>query len=150
MLIRSEHTYIIWISSTCAYSPSPFPDAVPCQILFPSGMGSGRHPVFGVNYKDSNRRSAIGRGLPEEANGIGDRRKTTETESRSSQSTVYACTRSYPPNLNSSRMPTNQITALPERARRHARVCSQALRVYKASPVVSKPFGLGLAWVRLR
>ena len=105
---------------------------------------------FAVNCKGSNRGSANGRGLPEEANGIGDRRKTTETESRSSQSTVYACTRSYPPNLNSWRMPTNQITALPERARWHARVCRQALRVYKPSPVVSKPFGLGLARVRLR
>ena len=30
-------------------------------------------------------------GLPEEANGIGDSRKTTETESRSSLTTVYAC-----------------------------------------------------------
>ena len=36
-------------------------------------------------------------GLPEEANGIGERRKTTETESRSSLSTVYAC---FPPKLN--------------------------------------------------
>ena len=40
-------------------------------------------------------------GLPEEANGIGERRKTTETESRSSLSTVYAW-----------QIPTNQIAAL--------------------------------------
>ena len=35
-------------------------------------------------------------GLPEEANGIGERRKTTETESRSSLSTVYVCTGKIP------------------------------------------------------
>ena len=35
-----------------------------------------------------------------EANGIGERRKTTETESRSSLSTVYAC---FPPKLNNCR-----------------------------------------------
>ena len=31
-------------------------------------------------------------GLPEEANAIGDSRKTTETESRTSLVTVYTCT----------------------------------------------------------
>ena len=31
-------------------------------------------------------------GLPEEANAIGDSRKTTETEARSSSETVYTCT----------------------------------------------------------
>jgi len=31
-------------------------------------------------------------GTPEEANGIGDPRKTTETEARSPLATVYACT----------------------------------------------------------
>ena len=30
-------------------------------------------------------------GLPEEANAIGDSRKTTETETRSPRATVYAC-----------------------------------------------------------
>ena len=62
-------------------------------------------------------------GLPEEVNG---RRKTTETESRSSLLTVYACTGRFPPNANLPRMPTNQITALPERAFASARVCRQA------------------------
>ena len=30
--------------------------------------------------------------IPEEANGIADQRKTTETEARSTLATVYACT----------------------------------------------------------
>ena len=48
-------------------------------------------------------------GLPEEANGIGERRKTTETESRSSLSKVYACIAAK---IEQPQMPTNQIAAL--------------------------------------
>ena len=71
----------------------------------------------GVNYKGINRGSANGReGLPEEANGIGDRRKTTETETRSSLSTVCACRGHFPPKYELPRNPTNQIVALPVRA----------------------------------
>ena len=51
-------------------------------------------------------------GLPEEANGIGERRKTTETESRSSLSTVYACIGKIPAKIEQPHMPTNQIAAL--------------------------------------
>ena len=56
----------------------------------------------------------------------------------------------FPPNMNLLRMPTNQITALPERAFASARVAGRLLRVYKPSPSVFKPFGLGIARVRLR
>ena len=68
-------------------------------------------------------------GLPEEANGIGDRRKTTETQTRSSLSTVYACTGCFPPKYELPRKPANQIAALPERALAGARVASRLLRV---------------------
>ena len=92
-------------------------------------------------------------GAEGEANGISDRRKTTETKSRSSLSTVYACTGCFPPKYELPRMPTNQIMVLPVRALCRARVCrrgARLLRLYKANPVGSKPFGLGLARVRLR
>ena len=92
----------------------------------------------------------MGEDLPEEANDIGNRRKTTETETRSSLSRVYACTGRFPPKYELPRMPTNQIVALPARALASARVAGRHLRVYKASPVVSESFGLGLARVRLR
>ena len=36
--------------------------------------------------------ASVAEGLPQETNGIGDSRKTTETESRSALVTVYACT----------------------------------------------------------
>ena len=42
-------------------------------------------------------------------------------------------------------MLTNQITGLPARAPLAARVAAKTLRVYKASPVVLKPFGLGFS-----
>ena len=51
-----------------------------------------------VNYKGFNRGSANGRGP---TRGGRERRKTTETESRSSLSTVYACTE-QPPDANQS------------------------------------------------
>ena len=51
-------------------------------------------------------------GLPEEANGIGERTKMTETESRSSLSTVYACTGKITAKIEQPQMPTNQIAAL--------------------------------------
>ena len=55
-------------------------------------------------------------GIPEEANGIGDPRKTTETEARSPLATVHACTipgGRFPAKMW---MSTNQIRAIPERA----------------------------------
>ena len=75
-------------------------------------------------------------GLPEEDNAIGDRRKTTETETRSSLSTVYACTGRLPPKFVS----TNQIRprALPARA-----LPAGFCWVYKGRKVLRKPFGLG-------
>jgi len=50
-------------------------------------------------------------GLPEET-GIGDSRKTTETESRSSLTMVYACTVSGWSIPGKVWMPTNQIRAV--------------------------------------
>ena len=88
--------------------------------------------------------------LHEEANGIGNRRKTTETETRSSLNTGYACTGRFPPKYEPPRMPANQIIALPARALCWCTRCRQLQLVYKASQIVSKPFGLGLARVRLR
>ena len=65
-------------------------------------------------------------GLPEEANAIGDRRKTTETDTRSPLSTVYACTDRFPPKLERPRLSTNQIIALPARAQLLARATGRA------------------------
>ena len=76
--------------------------------------------------------------------------KTTETETRSSLSTVYACIGCFPPKSERPRISTNQIIALPARARLLARAAGKLLRVYKASLVVSRSFGQGLARVRLR
>ena len=59
----------------------------------------------------------MAQGLQEDANGVGERRKTTETDTRSSLSTLYACTRRFPPKFVLPRVPTNQIIELPARAR---------------------------------
>ena len=40
-------------------------------------------------------RAPVAEGLPEEANGIGESRKTTETETHSPLTIVYACTVSW-------------------------------------------------------
>ena len=56
-------------------------------------------------------------GFPEEINGIGDsRKKTTETEARSSSATVYACGVSGWLIPGKIWMPTNQIRAVSARA----------------------------------
>ena len=89
-------------------------------------------------------------GIPEEANGIGDPRKTTETDSRSPLATAYARTisrRSIPGKIW---MPTYQITAIPGGAHAFRELRARApghLGVYKESRVATKPFGLGLAKV---
>ena len=57
-------------------------------------------------------------GLPEEATAIGDSRKTTETEARSSSETVYTCTVSGGSIPGKIWMPTNEIRATS--ARSHA------------------------------
>ena len=56
-------------------------------------------------------------GLPEEANSIGDPRRTTETEARSLVVTVYACTVSWRSLPGKIRISTNQIRAISMRAR---------------------------------
>ena len=60
-----------------------------------------------------------------EGKGIGDQRKTTETETRSPLATVYACTDRFPPKQERSQMSTNQIVALLARARLQARATSR-------------------------
>ena len=52
--------------------------------------------------------ASVAEGLPEEANAIGDSRKTTETETHSSLATVYACT----VNPRQIWVQTNQIRAI--------------------------------------
>ena len=77
-------------------------------------------------------------GLPEEANAIGDSRKTTETEARPSSESVYACTASGRMIPGKIWMPTNQIRATSARARVSCELCARALqasRVYKESRV---------------
>ena len=72
-------------------------------------------------------------GLPEEANGIGDSRKkkTTETDPRSSLATVYACT--IPGWLIPGKiwMPTNQIRAISARAHVHRELRARALQPFR-------------------
>jgi len=77
-------------------------------------------------------------GIPEEANGIGDPRKTTETETRSPSATAYACTFGGPSIPGKIWIPTNQIRATLQWARvpRELRARAlQASRVYKGSPL---------------
>ena len=72
----------------------------PCQttLLFvPSlskRMASGHQStVYEQRLKSSPTEGApVAEGEPEEANGIGDPRKTTETETRLPSATAYACT----------------------------------------------------------
>ena len=94
------------------------------------------------------RRTSTAQGLQEDANGVGERRKTTETDTRSSLSTLYACTRRFPPKFVLPRVPTNQIIGYRRVHALAARVTGMLLRVYKARPVAVKSFGLGLARVR--
>ena len=117
------------------------------------------------NYKSINRGSASGREATTRASTEGApmaerayRRRPTASvtkEKRQRQKHAHHCpqvTRALgvsrqkhdPP-----RMSTNQIIAFPARARLPARASARLQGVYKASPVVSKPFGLGLARVRL-
>ena len=103
-------------------------------------------PPNSICIESTTREGApVAEGLPEKTNGIGDsRKKTTETEARSSPATVYACTVpgwSIPGKIW---MPTNQIRALYTDARvsRELRARAlQGLRVYKESRVATEPFG---------
>jgi len=64
--------------------------------------------------------------------------KTTETETRSSLATVYACMVDYLAKIG---MPTNQIRALSARAHVPRELCARALQdlgVYKASIVAHR------------
>jgi len=64
-------------------------------------------------------------GLPEEANAIEHSRKTTETETRSTLVTAYACARLIP---GKNWIPTNQIRALPARAHVYRQLRARALQ----------------------
>ena len=68
-----------------------------CTILAANGTAFGSESTTTASTEGA----PMAEGLPEEANGIGQAKKTTEIESRSSLSTVNAC---FPP--------TNQIAAL--------------------------------------
>ena len=78
-------------------------------------------------------RVPVAEGLPEKTNAIGDSRKTTETETRSSLATVYACTVSWWSIRGIIWTPTNQIRALSARAhlsrelRARARLASRGI-----------------------
>ena len=63
-----------------------------------------------------------------EANGIGDSRKTTETETRSWLATVYSCTVCRWSIPGKTWMPTNQIRAIPVRARVSRELRARALQ----------------------
>ena len=108
--------------------------------LFPSGVGSGlpTEQNFKSTTTTAREGTPLAEGLPEEANAIG---KSTETETRSPLTTVYACTVHFAPKCES----TNQIRALGPTG---ARVYDRLLRVYKAGPAVAQSFGLGTARVR--
>ena len=98
-----------------------------------------------VNNNHSNRGNAMAESLTEEANAIGDRRKSTETEARSPLATAYACTGHFPPKFE----PTNQITALGSTG---ARASGRLLRVYKvgsgSAEVIRARYSLGEVKVR--
>ena len=82
-------------------------------------------------------------GLPEGANGIGDRKKNDRDRDRHYSlraQSLFPAQKIFPP-----LKPTNQITVLPGRALRAGRL----LRSIKAESRLSEPFGLGLARVSL-
>jgi len=71
----------------------------------------------------------VAEGLQEEANDFGDsRKKSTETESRSSLATVYACTVSRPSIPGKIWIPSNQIRAVPARAHAYRELRARALQ----------------------
>ena len=61
--------------------------------IFSSGVVPGHQPTSIPNRITCRcqLQAPMAEGLPEEANAIGDSRKTTETETHSPQATVYAC-----------------------------------------------------------
>ena len=74
----------------------------------------------------------VAEGLPEETNGTGDSRKTTETEARSWLATVDACTVpgwSIPGKIW---MPTNQIRAISAGAHVPRELCARALQASRS------------------
>ena len=75
-----------------------FPDAIPYSQ---AAWGLGTTVLaYGTAFQLQGLQpegAPMAEGLPEKAKGIGGRRKTTETETRSPLSTVYACTVRFPP-----------------------------------------------------
>ena len=126
--------------------PASFPDAKPHQtysqvasVWAPSYLPAEQH--LESTTRTATERAPMEEGTPEEANAIGDRSKTTETDAHSSLSSVYACTPVSRQNLS-----TNQIRP----SRLPARAFPAGFKgVYKESPVVLKSFGQVLARVRL-
>jgi len=82
--------------------------------------------------------STNGGGLPEKANGIGDSRKTTETESRTSLATVYACSFQvgrFPAKLGCQPIKLQLHPLAHTYTANYVRVHFRHLRVYKDSRV---------------
>jgi len=80
--------------STSAVAATPLPDAKPS--VFPSGVVPGTNqptcPPNSIIMESTTTEGApVAEGLPEEANVIENSRKTTETETRSTLATAYAC-----------------------------------------------------------
>ena len=85
-------------------------------------------------------------GLPEEAKGIREQRKNDKDGNTLAIVNSLRVHSSFARQNLKPRFPTNQIRALPPRA--SGRLWSRG-RVYKASAVQLKSFGLGLARVKL-
>ena len=121
------------------HPPCRFSDAKPSNFNTPHEGVVTECPSTGlpINILESNtiEGAPVLEGIPEEANGIGDPRKTTETDSRSPLATAYACRRSIPGKIWTS---TNQITATPARAHVSRELRARApghLGVYKEGRV---------------
>jgi len=105
--------------------------------IFPSSVVPRHQPTCLPNSicmeSTTKERVPVAEGLPEKINAIGDSRKTTETETRSSLATVYACTVSGWSIRGIIWTPTNQIRALSARAhlsrelRARARLASRGI-----------------------
>ena len=93
---------------------------------------------------------SVAKALQEEAHGIGDQRKTTETVARSTLATVYACTvagNRFPAKFGCQPIKLQLYPLAHAYPANYVRVHVRHLGVYKESRVAAEPFRLGLAKV---
>ena len=121
-----------------------FPDAIPYSQ---AAWGLDTTVLaYGTAFQLQGQGAPMAEGLPEEAKGIREQRKNDRDGNTLAIVNSLRVHRAFARQNLKPRFPTNQIRAL--RARASGRLWGRG-RVYKASAVQLKSFGLGLARVRL-